>query len=33
MLGRCEVVFENSFRVSLLSAASSYIDDTAYTEN
>ena len=32
-LGRCEVVFENYFRVSLLSAASSYIDDTAHTEN
>ena len=32
-LGRCEVVFKNYFRVSLLSAASSYIDDTAHTEN
>ena len=31
-LGRCEVVFENYFRV-LLSAASSYIGDTAHTEN
>ena len=30
-LGRCEVVFENYFRV-LLSAASSYIGDTAHTE-
>ena len=32
-LGRCKVVIKNYFRVSLLSAASSYIDDTAHTEN